>query len=80
MKIKTITVYSEMTMKGRQDFSSRKYGGTVTAELEDGEDIRQAFHRAWLIAQSEVLRKINETIGVPETQAEQLKIDSELKF
>lgn len=65
-------------MKGRQDFSSRKYGGTVTAELEEGEDIREAFHKAWLIAQSEVLRKINETIGVPETKEEQLKIDEQL--
>ncbi len=81
MKPKQITVYYETKMKGREQFSSRTFGGSLSVELEKGEDLQAAYKRAWLIVQSQVIGRMNgELGGTPETQDQKKEIDKELGF
>lgn len=81
MTTKQITCYYETKTKGKADYSSRTYGGSITLELAEGEDYEAAYNKGWLIVRSQVLRQMAESGLTTEEERNELnQIDKTLGF
>lgn len=65
-------------MKGREDFSSRTFGGSATFTITPEEDFRECWNKAQMMVMSQVLKRMNESLGTSETKKQQEEIDKEL--
>ena len=79
MTPKSITVYYESKVKGKEQFTSRTFGGSITVELAEWEDVKQAYERAWNTVRSQVMKQMVLYSGENSVDANE-KVDPELGF